>query len=87
MNDINAHVTLCRQLMASGKSRDEVVASLRAQGCSKIISMTILVKVLGIQLNEAKEIVHNSSAWRDVQERDEQFQKNLEEGISGSDKI
>lgn len=51
---------------------------LRKNSLSKIESIRILMELKGISLAEAKELVHFSQAWQDVQKDDEKFQELLE---------
>ena len=83
MQDPTSLANKCQSLHAEGKSQNEIVSFLRAQGCSKVESMAILAKALGIGLGKAKEVVHLSGAWADTRERDERFQSSLEEGDDG----
>jgi len=81
MNDTSSLVTTCQQQRAAGKTNEDIVAFLRAQGCSKVESMTIVARAFGLGLNEAKEIVHLSQAWSDVRSRDDRFHQTLEKGL------
>jgi hypothetical protein len=83
MQDPTSLTNKCQSLHAEGKSQDEIVSFLRAQGCSKVESIAILAKALGIGLGKAKEVVHLSATWADTRGRDERFQSSLEEGDDG----
>jgi ribosomal protein L7/L12 len=83
MQDAASLSNKCQSLHAEGKSQDEIVSFLRAQGCSKVESIAILAKALGIGLGKAKDVVHFSGAWADTRKRDERFQSSLEESDDG----
>jgi hypothetical protein len=67
----------CRALRARGFSDDDLMAFLRAEGCSKIDSIVVLREVLDLSLAEGKALVHLSKAWGDVRERDDTFHEAL----------
>jgi ribosomal protein L7/L12 len=69
----------CENLLAAGKSQDEIILFLRTQGCSKVESIAVLANSLGIGLGQAKKVVHLSVVWADTRERDEKIQTSLEE--------
>ena len=77
MRDLTALIDQCQQLNAQGNGNEEIVALLRAQGCSKVESIVVLVKALKSENRKAKEIVHLSKTWADVRERDDQFHEAL----------
>ena len=81
MNDTGKFVNECQRQRAAGKSNNDLVTFLRTQGCSKVESMAIVARAFGVGLGEAKEIVHLSTAWADMRERDERFQRSLETGL------
>jgi len=72
-------VDLCQQQKVAGNTNEEIIAFLRAQGCSKMESIFVVAHAFTIGLNDAKEIVHLSKAWTDVYERDNQFHQIMEE--------
>lgn len=65
------------RLLASGTDPEIVLSLLREKGFDKIESIKALVGAGGMPLREAKVVVHNSEAWRDVHDRDERFQEEL----------
>jgi hypothetical protein len=72
----------CITRRALGASVDELVAWLRGYGCSKIECMYILVRSLGLQLEEAKRIVHFSPVWEDRRASDDELHDALENFIT-----
>jgi ribosomal protein L7/L12 len=80
MQDPTSLINKCQSLHAEGKNKEDIVSFLRAQGCSKVESIAIFAKALGIGLAEAKNVVHLSDAWSDTREGDERFQNSLREG-------
>ena len=67
----------CRELVARGQHTEEIIAFLRAEGCEKTRTIAILAEALGIELAEAKELVHFSATWADVRAKDEKFHEVL----------
>ena len=67
----------CRKLKQDGVDLESVVAYLRDEGCWKIDCIAILREALGISLGDAKRLVHGSSTWRDVREKDDTFHDEL----------
>ena len=58
---------------------------LRDAGLSKIQSIKALTDTGRFDLTQAKVIVHESVAWRDVRQRDSELQEALEEQIKNSE--
>jgi len=58
---------------------------LRDAGFSKIQSIKALTDTGSFDLAEAKVLVHESVAWRDVRQRDSALQEALEEEIKNSE--
>jgi ribosomal protein L7/L12 len=67
------------KMLEAGRTSEDVLKFLREAGCHKIDSIKILRRVLNISLGEAKQMVHFSSVWSDVRERDDAFHSSLEE--------
>jgi hypothetical protein len=78
MNNSDALVSECRSQKTAGKTDEQLVSLLRARGCSKVESIAVLARAVGIPLGNAKEIVHFSETWADVRERDDSFHVSLE---------
>lgn len=77
----------CRAMIVAGDgSEEELIADLRAEGCSKIESIAVLREVLGVNLGDAKRLVHCSSTWSDVRHRDDEFHDQLFEAARPSGK-
>lgn len=66
-------------LLSENSKSELALKLLRDEGYSKIKSMLVLVKSGGESLSEAKIIVHESEAWSDALEKDEQLHDKLEE--------
>jgi hypothetical protein len=77
MNAMNDVLRECRNLRDHGASVEEVIRALRERGLSKVHSMKALVDLGITDLGDAKHVVHESSTWADVRERDEEFQRKL----------
>jgi hypothetical protein len=66
-------------LWNGGARWDEILESLRAEGFSKVDCIRATVEILRLPLADAKRIVHESRAWADRRERDdEEFHDTLE---------
>ena len=63
----------CRARSAQGESIERLLEYLRSAGCSKVDSITVIMKARGIDLRKAKELVHFSSAWNDRRVVDNEF--------------
>ena len=59
-------------LRATGARWDEILETLRAEGFSKIDCIRATVEVLRLPLADAKRLVHESRAWADRREQDDQ---------------
>jgi len=57
-----------RRKLADGKTLDNALAELRADGASIIECIGAVKKIRGCELGEAKKIVNLSPAWADVTE-------------------
>ena len=75
---------LLRSELASGKVLDEALATLRADGASKVNGIKTLLSVRQYSLAEAKRVVHQSTAWADTRQRDEAI---WDEIISGHEEV
>jgi len=69
----------CREKLARGAMLEDVIRTLRDGDFSKVHSIKAVVDLGQANMNEAKHIVHNSSTWSDVRERDEEFHRKLDE--------
>jgi len=65
-------------LWDEGARWDEILASLRAEGFSKVDCIRTSVEILRLPLADAKRIVHESQAWADRRGTDDQFHDGLE---------
>jgi hypothetical protein len=79
MNEQHETLKECREKLAGGATLEEVIQILRERGFSKVQSIKALVDLGQTEMSEAKRIVHSSPTWADVRERDEDFQRRLEE--------
>ena len=65
-------------LWDEGARWDEILESLRAEGFSTVDCIRATVEILRLPLADAKRIVHESRAWADRRERDDEFHDILE---------
>lgn len=61
-----------------GARWDEILQTLRGEGFSKVDCIRTTVEILRLPLADAKRIVHESRAWADRREQDDQFHAVLE---------
>lgn len=66
-------ISRMRSLMASGASREELIAEMRRAGLHIVECIKLTRTLYGLTLGEAKETVHCSSAWADCREAHERF--------------
>lgn len=78
MSDKEAALLECRKLIGEGASLEAILGILRTAGYSKVHSIKALVDLGQATLGDAKEIVHKSDTWKDVRERDEDFQTRMD---------
>src|SRR3954467_9430568 len=56
-----------RQMQLRGRSVEEILVSLRDEGASAMESIKAMRELLGISLGAAKDLVHHSHAWSELQ--------------------
>ncbi len=64
-------------LWSEGDRWNAILATLRAEGFSKVDCIKATVDMLRLPLGEAKRVVHESDTWADVRQRDELWQDRL----------
>ncbi len=69
-SDVTGHAAT---LWAAGARWDEILETLRAEGFSKIDCIRATVEMLRLPLADAKRLVHESRAWADRRESDDQW--------------
>ena len=72
-----------RRLWAQRHDLERVLLLLRGEGASKVEAISLLRRITGSSLPEAKALVHQSRAWNDRAAADEGFQSRLEDVASG----
>jgi hypothetical protein len=73
------HVTeRATALWDAGARWDEILEALRNEAFSKVDCIRATVEILRLPLADAKRIVHQSRAWVDRRERDDEFHHTLE---------
>jgi ribosomal protein L7/L12 len=75
-------VLAATEMLSGGRGVDAILSFLRANECSKVESIRLLMAVTGWPLGEAKRRVHSSPVWDDVRERDEEFHASLEDSLT-----
>jgi transposase-like protein len=78
-------IPVAKEMLDKGESLEKVLSYFREQGLSKTYSIRAIIELLNVDLNEAKEIVHNSLAWQDRFDSDEYFQQKLENVVEKLD--
>jgi hypothetical protein len=64
---------LSRKSGPEGSRWDAILENLRAEGFSKIDCIRATVEVLRLPLADAKRLVHESRAWADRRDQDDQW--------------
>ncbi len=73
-----ALVDLARAMLNRGAEVEEVLEALREKCPSIIQSMKVARDVLGLPMNEAKDLVHHSRAWSDMRDRHSELHEQAE---------
>jgi len=64
-------------LWDDGARWDTILATLRAEGFTKVDCIKATVELLRLPLDDAKRVVHDSETWADVRGRDGEWQDGL----------
>ncbi len=64
-------------LWQAGERWDAILGALRAEGYSKVDCIKATVDQLRLPLADAKRVVHESAAWADVRQEDDQWHEQL----------
>lgn len=67
----------CKRILGAHNNIEYVLMYLKEKGYSIIESMIMLTELQGLDLGEAKKLVHFSETWSDVRERNEEFHKSI----------
>ncbi len=74
----NSSVTVdAERLLLAGANYDTVLAFLRDHGFGKLDSIKFLCNAAKMTLSDAKQLVHDSAAWKDTFKRDERLHDSL----------
>ena len=76
--DIAELTRQAEEQFTAGASAEEVLLLLRTSGCNVIDSIKILSEATGIPRNSAKQLVHQSAAWRDLSVAHDRFHSTVE---------
>jgi hypothetical protein len=60
-------------LWQTGERWGAILGALRAEGFSKVDCIKATVQQLRLPLADAKRVVHDSAAWADVREQDDEL--------------
>ena len=71
-------VARAKGMWDEGGRWDEILVRLRAEGFSKVDCIRATVEILRLPPNDAKRLVHESRAWADRRELDDEFHEVLE---------
>jgi hypothetical protein len=66
-----------KEMWDEGGQWDEILVRLRGEGFSKVDCTRAAVEILRLPLADAKRLVHDSRAWADRREPDDQFHEVL----------
>ena len=73
-----ALVDLARSMLGRGADLEEVLEALRERSPSIIQSMKVVRDVMGLPMNEAKDLVHHSRTWSDMRDEHSTFHEQAE---------
>lgn len=71
-------------LWQAGERWSAILGALRAEGFSKIDCIKATVEQLRLPLADAKCVVHDSAAWADVREQDDELLDRLASEVEAS---
>lgn len=71
-------LALARTMSAEGCDIEDILDALRAKSPSIIQSMKVLRDVLGVPMDEAKQLVHHSRAWSDMRDEHSELHERAE---------
>lgn len=74
-------VELARAMLGRGADLEEVLEALREKCPSIIQSMKVVRDVLGLPMNEAKDLVHHSRAWGDMRDEHSELHEQAEAAV------
>lgn len=74
-------LAIARELAATGRSVDEVLGALRAEGAYAIPSIKVLRELYGYSLADAKDRLHASPVWADEVPYWERLQEQLSQAF------
>ena len=77
--DIAELTRRAEEQITAGASADDVLSMLRAGGCNVIESIKIVSAVAGISRHSAKQLVHRSAVWSDLNLAYERFHVTVEQ--------
>ena len=77
MIDTNNAEAIGRDLLAGGRTTEDVLAAWRESGLSILHSIQCLSHITGMSLGEAKTAVHLSGAWSDLRQEHDRFHDQL----------
>jgi hypothetical protein len=70
-----------RTMLAQGASNEDILGWARREGASMMESVKLMRQIKAATLQEAQEIVHESSTWADEKESWEQLQNVFAEAL------
>lgn len=71
-----------QSLIDGGENMESALRYMRSAGLSQIECVKAVKSLMGGNLGQAKEIVHFSETWSDMRAYQEQFHKDLSDGLS-----
>jgi ribosomal protein L7/L12 len=76
-------------LWEAGERWDAILSALRTEGYSKVDCIKATIEQLRLPLTDAKRVVHESAAWADVRQDDDEWHERLaadtEAALAGHD--
>lgn len=72
-----------KEMWDEGGRWDEILLCLRSEGFSKVDCIRATVEILRLPLADAQRLVHESRAWADRRESDDQFHEGSRGRVPG----
>jgi ribosomal protein L7/L12 len=80
-SDFERSLSAARRMRSEGVDTEYIVGYLRASGLYQIQSIKILREIDGLNLAQAKKLVHLSRTWADTRDADDSLHDSAERAL------
>ena len=74
-------VALARIMLAEGADIETILDAMRERSPSIIQSMKVVRDILGVSMEDAKQLVHHSRAWSDMRDEHSELHERAEAAL------